>query len=70
MVLTLGTGRTAESCTATTSSTGVASCTVPVNQIPGSVAVTVSYAGTGDYQSSSTSSGEQIGCGGGGQGGG
>jgi hypothetical protein len=74
VVMTLGTGRTAQSCTATTSSTGAASCSVAsVNQVAGSVPVTVSYAGNGYYQSASTSSTVRIAnCGGsgGGSGGG
>ena len=48
VVLTLGTGKTAQSCTATTNASGVASCSIPsVNQVAGSVSVTVSYAGNG-----------------------
>jgi hypothetical protein len=72
LTLTLGTGRTAQSCTATTSSSGAASCAIPsVNQVSGSVTVTVSYAGNNSYQSSSTSSTVKVGnCGGSGSGGG
>lgn len=72
VTLTLGTGKSAQSCTATTSSSGAASCSVPsVNQVSGSVTVTVSYAGNGSYQSSSTSSTVKVAnCGGGGSGGG
>jgi hypothetical protein len=70
VVETLGTGRSAQSCTATTNSSGVASCTVQVNQVYGSVAVTVSYGGNSYYQSSSSSTSERIGCGGYGGGGG
>jgi len=70
VVMTLGTGRSAQSCTGTTNSSGVASCTITVNQVEGSVAVTVSYAGNTYYQSSSSSSTERIGCGGGSGGGG
>ena len=68
--MTLGTGKTAQSCTATTSSSGVASCSIPsVNQVAGSVTVTVSYAGNGYYQSASTSSTVKVAnCGGGGGG--
>ncbi len=66
VVLTLGTGRTAQSCNATTNASGVASCTVSVNQLQGSVTVTVSYAGSSYYQSSSASSTVNIGCQGGG----
>ena len=50
----------------TTNSSGVASCTITVNQVEGSVAVTASYGGSSYYQSSSGSSSEKIGCGGGG----
>ncbi len=72
LTLTLGTGRTAQSCTATTDSSGGASCSIPsVNQVSGSVTVTVSYAGNGYYQSSSSSSTVRVSnCGGGGSGGG
>jgi hypothetical protein len=75
LTLTLGTGRTAQSCTATTSASGAASCSVPsVNQVAGSVTVTVSYPGNGYYQSASTSGTVRIancgGSGGGGSGGG
>ena len=71
VVMTLGTGKTAQSCTATTSSSGVASCSIPaVDQVTGSVSVTVSYAGNGYYQSASTSSTVKIACSGGGGGGG
>jgi sugar lactone lactonase YvrE len=66
VVLTLGTGRTAQSCNATTNASGVASCSVSVNQLQGSVTVTVSYAGSSYYQSSSASSTVNIGCEGGG----
>ena len=74
VTLTLGTGKTAQSCTATTSSSGVASCSIPsVNQVAGSVTVTVSYTGNGYYQSASTSGTVKIsncgGSGGGGSGG-
>ena len=72
VVLNLGTGRSAQSCTATTSSSGAASCTITsVNQVAGSVSVTVSYAGNGYYQSASTSGTVRIAnCGGGGGSGG
>ncbi len=71
VVMTLGTSKSAQSCTGTTASSGVASCTVTVNQVTGSVSVTASYAGNTYYQSSAASSSEQIGCtGGGGSGGG
>jgi hypothetical protein len=70
LTLTLGTGRTAQSCTATTSSSGAASCSIPsVNQVSGSVTVTVSYPGSSSYQSSSTSSTVKVSnCGGSGGG--
>ena len=64
MTLTLGSGSgvPAQSCTAVTSSTGAASCTVPnVNQPVGPVPVTVSYAGTSNYQPTSTPSTVQVG---------
>jgi hypothetical protein len=75
VILTLGTGRSTQSCTATTSSSGAASCAVSsVNQVAGYVTVTVTYAGNGYYQSASTSSTVKItncsGSGGGGSGGG
>jgi hypothetical protein len=75
VTMTLGTSRSAQSCTATTSSTGAASCTISdVNQVSGSVAVTVSYAGNGTYAGSSTSGSVSIrscgSSGGGGSGGG
>ena len=72
LILTLGSGRTAQSCTATTNAAGAASCSIPsVNQVAGSVTVTVSYAGSSSYQSSSTSSTVKVSnCGGGGGSGG
>ena len=70
VVETLGTGYSTQSCTAVTNSSGVASCTIQVNQIYGSALVTVSYGGNSYYQSSSSSASERIGCGGGGGGGG
>ena len=46
VVMTLGTGRTAQSCTGTTTPSGAASCSIAsVNQVAGSVPVTVTYAG-------------------------
>ena len=57
VVLSLGTGKTVQSCTATTTSSGAASCSISsVNQVAGSVSVTVSYTGNGYDQSASTSS--------------
>jgi hypothetical protein len=76
VVMSLGTGKTVQSCTATTTSSGAASCSISsVNQVAGSVSVTVSYAGNGYYQSASASSTVKIansssGGGGGGSGGG
>jgi hypothetical protein len=72
VVLTLGSGSSVQSCTATTNSSGNASCTVTVSQIQGSAAVTVTYAGNSYYLSSSTSAIVKISepCGGGGSGGG
>lgn len=72
IVMTLGSGKTAQSCTGTTNSSGLASCAISVNQVTGSVVVTVSYAGNSYYQSSSASANEGILCsgGGGGSGGG
>jgi hypothetical protein len=74
VVLSLGSGKTVQSCTATTSTAGIATCSIPsVNQVVGSVSVTVSYAGSGYYQSASASSTVKIansgGSGGGGSGG-
>jgi hypothetical protein len=71
VTMTLGTGRSAQSCTATTTSSGAAACTISdVNQVSGSVAVTVSYSGNGYYAGSSTSGSVSIRCGGGSGGGG
>ncbi len=72
VTLTVGTGRTAQSCTATTNSSGSASCAIQsVNQVSGTVTVTVSYAGNSSYASSSNSAGIKVSnCGGGGGGGG
>ncbi len=72
VTLTLGTGKSAQSCSATTNSSGAASCTIEsVNQVAGTVTVTVSYGGNSYYASSSNSSGIKVSnCGGGGSGGG
>jgi hypothetical protein len=71
VTMTLGTGRSAQTCTATTTSSGAASCTISdVNQVSGSVAVTASYTGNSNYAGSSASGGVSIRCGGGGSGGG
>ncbi len=68
--MTLGTGTSGQSCTATTNASGTASCTIAdVNQVSGSVAVTVSYAGNGYDAGSSTSGSVSIRCGGGSGGG-
>ncbi len=57
VTLTLGSGGTAQSCTATTNSSGAASCSIAsVNQTVGSVPVTASFAGDGYYLASSASS--------------
>ncbi len=51
VLMTLGSGSTAQSCTGTTNSAGVASCTIPkVNQIAGSVPITVTFAGDAYYR--------------------
>ncbi len=74
LVFTLGSGKTVQTCSATTGSTGAASCTIAVNQVEGSVALTVAYAGNTTYAASSVSYSESIqsagGSGGGGSGGG
>ena len=59
VTLTLGSGSTAQSCTGTASASGIVSCTISnVNQTAGTVPVTVTYGGSGYYQSSSTSATE------------
>jgi hypothetical protein len=56
-VLTLGSGKTVQTCSATTNSSGSASCTIAsVTQANGSVPVTASFAGTAYYLPSSASS--------------
>ena len=71
VTMTLGTGHSAQSCTASTNSSGAASCTISdVNQVSGSVAVTASYGGNGNYAASSASGSVSIRCGSGGGGGG
>ena len=56
VTLTLGSGSSAQSCTGTASATGVVTCTITdVNQIAGSVPLTVTFGGNSYYQSSSTS---------------
>ncbi len=79
VVLNLGSGSWTQNCSATTNAAGSASCTVAsVNQIAGSVPVTVAYGGNTLYQSSTTSGTVKVsscggsggGSGGGGSGGG
>jgi Bacterial Ig-like domain (group 3) len=70
LVFTLGTGKTVQTCSATTDSTGAASCPIAVNQVQGSVALTVAYAGNTTYAASSVSYSESIQSAGGGGGGG
>lgn len=71
VTLTLGSGSSAQTCTATTNASGAASCTISkVNQISGTVPVTVSYAGNSTYAPTSSSTGVTIPCPGGGSGGG
>jgi len=55
VTLTLGSGRRAQSCTATSDATGAASCKVFVDQSLGPVGVTASYAGDKSFLASSTS---------------
>ncbi len=72
VTLTLGTGQSSQHCTATTNSSGAASCSIQsVNQVAGTVTVTVSYAGNSSYAASSSSAGVKVSnCGGGGGSGG
>ena len=57
VTLTLGSGSAAQSCTATTDASGAAACTISsVNQTPGSVPVTASFAGDTYYLASSAAS--------------
>jgi hypothetical protein len=57
VVFTLGTGGTAQTCSATTDATGTASCNVAsVNQTVGSVAVSANFAGDTFYVPASASS--------------
>ncbi len=71
VTLALGTAQSEQSCTATTNSSGSASCTIEsVNQVTGTVTVTVSYAGNTTYAASSSSASVKVSsCGGGGSGG-
>ena len=56
VVITLGSGSSAQSCTATTNSSGAASCTIAnVNQTSGTTPISVSYGGDSYYHSSGTS---------------
>jgi len=52
VVFTLG----AQGCSAPTNASGFASCTFTLNQTPGPYIVTASFAGSGNFQASSTSS--------------
>ena len=49
ITLTLGT----QNCTGTTNTSGIASCSLTLNQVPGPYTVTASFAGSGNYQASS-----------------
>ncbi len=61
VTLSLGSGTTGQSCTATTDSTGLASCAIAsVNQVAGSVPVTASFAGDTYYLSGSTTATETV----------
>jgi hypothetical protein len=51
VTFTIGT----QSCTGVTNASGVASCTIVLNQIPGPYTVTASFAGSGLFQASSAS---------------
>ena len=57
VTFTLGSGGSLQSCTATTTASGAASCTIAsVNQSAGTAGVTASYSGDTYYQSSTASS--------------
>jgi hypothetical protein len=59
VLMTLGSGSTAQSCTGTTNAAGVASCTIAtVNQTAGSVPILVSFAGDAHYRPASASGSE------------
>jgi hypothetical protein len=59
VLMTLGSGSTAQSCTGTTNAAGVASCTIAtVNQTAGSVPILVSFAGDAYYRPASASGSE------------
>jgi hypothetical protein len=54
VLMTLGSGTTAQSCTGTTSAAGTASCTIAnVNQTAGSVPITVAFGGDAYYRPAS-----------------
>ena len=56
VLMTLGSGSTAQSCTGTTNAAGIASCTIAtVNQTAGSVPITVSFGGDAYYRPASAS---------------
>ena len=56
VLMTLGSGSTAQSCTGTTNAAGYASCTIAnVNQTAGSVPITVAFAGDTYYRPASAS---------------
>ena len=56
VLMTLGSGSTAQSCTGTTNSAGNASCTITnVNQTAGTVPISVNFAGDSYYHSASAS---------------
>ena len=56
VLMTLGSGSTAQSCTGTTNASGNASCTIAnVNQTAGSVPIAVTFAGDAYYRSASAS---------------
>ena len=56
ITFTLGT----QSCAGTTGATGVAACSIVLNQVPGSYTVSASFAGSGNQQASSASTGFTI----------
>ncbi|MFL6313348.1 MAG: YncE family protein [Terriglobales bacterium] len=56
ITFTLGT----QSCAGTTGATGVAACSIVLNQVPGSYTVSASFAGSGNQQASSASAGFTI----------
>ncbi len=57
VTFTLGSGSTAQTCTATTDATGLASCNIAsVSQSPGPIPVTDLFAGDGFYQTASAAS--------------